>query len=205
MAASDSVHSRFVAWLKIILPLAALGLLSTLFLFARSGGDAVSQLPFADGATSQLAGRGGMGAPVYSGMTDTGDLITVQADTARTGDGSLAAQTFDADVVFTDGSRIALTAVSAEIADGFEDAWLDGAVILDSSTGWQVRTDRMRTALNRIDMESAAAVSVTGPVGHIDAGQVRVTDAGGEDGVQMIFTGGVKMVYVPGLDESDAE
>ena len=39
MAAHDNFHSQLVGWSKIILPLGALALLSTLFLFARSGAD----------------------------------------------------------------------------------------------------------------------------------------------------------------------
>ena len=37
MAARDGFYSIFVAWMKILLPLAALVLLSTLFLLSRSG------------------------------------------------------------------------------------------------------------------------------------------------------------------------
>ena len=37
MAAPDNLHSRIVGWLKVILPLSALALLSSVFLVARQG------------------------------------------------------------------------------------------------------------------------------------------------------------------------
>ena len=47
MAAATNFHSAIVGWLKILLPLAALMLLSTLFLFARSTAPS-DDIPFAD-------------------------------------------------------------------------------------------------------------------------------------------------------------
>ena len=40
-------RTRTVRWLRVLLPLAALAMLSTLFLFSR-GGDSESQIPYAD-------------------------------------------------------------------------------------------------------------------------------------------------------------
>ena len=47
MAVADNTYSRVVGWLKILLPLGALALLSTLFLFAR-GIAPVGEIPYAE-------------------------------------------------------------------------------------------------------------------------------------------------------------
>ena len=54
MAARDNVHSRVVFWLKIILPLLALAILSTLFLFSRRI-DTDQALPYAEVSGSTVA------------------------------------------------------------------------------------------------------------------------------------------------------
>ena len=54
MNGADNVHSRVVGWLKILLPLAALALLSTLFLFSR-GSDPTANLPFSETELNEIA------------------------------------------------------------------------------------------------------------------------------------------------------
>ena len=54
MAMGGMTYSRMIAWLKILLPLAALVLLSTLFLFARPR-NPIATLPFATTTTTAAA------------------------------------------------------------------------------------------------------------------------------------------------------
>ncbi|HDR29767.1 MAG TPA: hypothetical protein ENN83_14595, partial [Rhodovulum sp.] len=62
MASHDNAYSRFIALAKIVLPLAALGILSTLFLISRdtpSGDD----LPYSRVAVDELIREQRIGAP----------------------------------------------------------------------------------------------------------------------------------------------
>jgi len=83
MAQSFATYSRVVAWLKVIFPLSALALLSTLFLFARSI-DPEQSIPFADVDVKELAREPRITAPEFSGMTADGAAITISAATAKT-------------------------------------------------------------------------------------------------------------------------
>jgi lipopolysaccharide export system protein LptC len=62
MAAAIDGYSRLVAWLKIILPLIALGILATLFLVSRTI-DPSQTIPYADVDVQDLARNQRVGAP----------------------------------------------------------------------------------------------------------------------------------------------
>ena len=81
MAAPDNLHSRVVSWLKIILPLAALALLSTLFLVARIG-DPNATLPFTEKDLEEMASEQRVDGPDFSGTTPEGRAIRMSAQTA---------------------------------------------------------------------------------------------------------------------------
>ena len=81
MARADNAYSRFVAWVKIILPVMALLLLSSLFLFQSSDGDQQA-LPFSAGELAELATGQGIGRPEFKGLSGDGRAITLTADSA---------------------------------------------------------------------------------------------------------------------------
>ena len=77
-------YSRMVALLKVLLPLAALALLSTLFLISR-GVNIEATIPFADHEIEERMRGQQITAPFFSGTTAQGDEITVTASIARPG------------------------------------------------------------------------------------------------------------------------
>jgi lipopolysaccharide export system protein LptC len=76
------LHSRIVGWAKVILPLAALGILSTLFLFARTI-DPEDAIPYAEVDVEDRIREPRLTAPTYSGVTSDGSAVTFQAVEAR--------------------------------------------------------------------------------------------------------------------------
>jgi len=81
MATRDNAYSRFVQWAKILFPLIALGLLSTMFLFSRNV-DPSNAIPFADIDVEQIARDQQLSSPRFSGTTSGGASIIVDAETA---------------------------------------------------------------------------------------------------------------------------
>jgi len=77
----DNTYSRVVAWAKVLLPLLALALLSTLFLVARTV-DPAQKLPFADIDVDAIAREQRIGAPKFNGVTKEGTAISLSADSA---------------------------------------------------------------------------------------------------------------------------
>lgn len=198
MARSQGLYSNVIAWLKILLPLVALGLLSTIFLFSRSS-DPVNEVPFADAL--QRAGDAVtemVSAPYYAGTTERGDMVTMTARSALPKpSGEIEAEEVSARLQMQDGSEIRLKAERATLQDGDQQVTLRDGVQIESSTGYVLTTQTLVSGIDRIEAESEGAVRGQGPLGTLEAGKMRIeTVPGGED-IQMLFTGGVKLLYLP--------
>ena len=98
MTGHDNFHSALVGWLKIVLPLTALGLLSTLFLVSRTI-DPSDAIPFATVDIEDRIRQPRLTLPTWAGVTDDGSAMTVTATEARPlPGGSANAQAVSVDV-----------------------------------------------------------------------------------------------------------
>ncbi|WP_425100750.1 hypothetical protein [Tropicibacter sp. S64] len=197
MARGDGLYSRVIAWLKILLPLAALVLLSTLFLLSRSA-DQTLNMPYAGDRIGDGTNREQVSAPYFAGTTDNGDMLTLTARTAvPESDGEIRAEDLTARMRMTSGSEINLTALHAIVRGGGTWADLTGGVRIESSTGYVLMTENLGTAVDRIEAESGGPVQGEGPLGTLEAGKMRIETVGEGGDVQLLFTDGVKLVYTP--------
>jgi lipopolysaccharide export system protein LptC len=205
MARATGLHSRLIAWAKIVLPLLALGLLSTIFLLSDRR-EPMETVPFAEALQDGETTREGISGPQYAGKTTRGDLLTMSATRARPqADGSILAEDLTAAMRLIDGGEILLDALSATLPEDSQTARLQGGVRIRSSAGYVLDTEALTTALDRIEAESLGPVSGAGPLGTLEAGRMRITAPGGDSSVQLLFTEGVKLVYQPPEPESAAE
>ncbi|WP_417720585.1 LPS export ABC transporter periplasmic protein LptC [Salipiger sp.] len=200
MARGADTYSSVIAWLKILLPMVALIMLSTLFLFPR-GSEPLSDMPFADPETATVPTGEQVTAPYYAGTTSRGEALTMTARSARPvdegSDSDLSAEDLSARMDMGDGSVITLKSRTALLSDSSREALLQGGVVIESSTGYVLNTESMRTAIDRIEAESMAPVSGTGPAGTLQAGRMKIVPLGEGNDVQLLFTDGVKLVYDP--------
>lgn len=204
MARATGLYSRMIAWLKILLPLAALVLLSTLFLFSQSR-EPIETVPFSETIRDGDSGSEGVSAPYYAGMTDRGDMLTMTAARARPdGEGRILAEELEARMRMTDGSEILLDSATATVTEGDANAHLAGGVTIRSSAGYTLRTDALVSGIDRVEAESLGPVEGEGPTGTLNAGKMQIRPSGEGDDVQLLFTGGVKLVYRPPSKESAA-
>jgi lipopolysaccharide export system protein LptC len=204
MVRGDGVYSRVIAWLKILLPLAALALLSTLFLLSRSR-EPLEALPFVE-ALQEGAARQQMTAPYFAGTTTEGDVVTMTARSARPdGGGQILADDLEARLRLSDGSEITLDAATATLRDKDQQAHLSGGVQIQSSQGYSLTTDDVISRFDDISAESLGPVQGQGPVGTFEAGHLRIAPTGDDGAMQMVFSGGVKLIYRPPDRESVAE
>ena len=74
MATSENLHSKLVVWAKVTLPLLALGLLATLFLFSRKI-DPTDAIPYADVDVEERAREPRLTMPTYAGVTSDGSAL----------------------------------------------------------------------------------------------------------------------------------
>lgn len=200
MATHDNTYSRVIAWLKILLPLLALGLLSTLFLVARTV-DPAQDLPFADVDVDELASQQRIGKPHYSAVTASGASVSVSAASALpdpTNPARVSGTEIIAGIDLTNGNRIDVTAATMQLDTGTGLAQLAEGVQIETSDGYSLRTQSAEIALDATRLSSNTPTEISAPIGKISADSFVLTDDNkGERPYVLVFKGHVKLVYDP--------
>lgn len=196
-------YSRFVAFLKVILPLAALALLSTLFLLSR-GVEMGSTIPFAGPDLVDRTRDQQLTHPVYTGSTKDGGEITVTASVASPAIGDKPAEARDLRVTITqpDGQTLKMQSNSGTLSEDLDLALFSGAVVLETDAGFKIETEELNASLVGVHAESPVAVQASGPPGTLEAGHMRLFEAPDTKDVHLLFNQGVKLVYDPKQTEA---
>ena len=178
------LRSRIVAWLRVILPLTALGLLSVLFLLGR-GPEPDATIPYATVDPQDLAERQAITNPTYTGVTSSGAQLTIAGNEAvpgaERGDGSLSNVRMAGTAQFVDGT--------ATLSDG---------VRLTTADGWVVTAPEFRALTGEGVVSADRQVDVRAPFGDLTAGamELRPQSPGKADHV-LDLKGGVRLIYRP--------
>lgn len=191
-------YSRMVAFFKVLLPLAALGILATLFLISR-GIDLDGTIPFAETEIAERLRDQQVTGPHFSGTTPSGDEIIVTADAARPAgpSGMASAQGVSARMTRADGGQITLAAHTVSVDPARDLARFDGDVEIQTSTGLIVRTDVLETALHGIKGRTPGLIEGTSPFGDFTAQKMQFGAKNGNGPIHVLFKGGVRLVYHP--------
>jgi len=203
LARYDNRYSRIVRYLKIILPLVALGLLSTLFLFARSSGNG-GDIPFAE--ISEIASDQMITAPTFSGVVNDGATLQLTALSAQPQSGDMGALVIFApqlDLRVPDGPSLNITAGEGTINTAQSTAQLGGLARLETSNGYIMETTDLVADLETGTVTSLGPLAIRAPFGELSAGLVRIEIGKDGAGQQMHFTNGVSMLYNPAEDEGN--
>ncbi len=195
-------YSRMVQFLKVLLPLTAIVLLSTVFLLSRSIETDVS-VPFTQkDIDERLAGQV-ITQPNYRGTTTKGEDIQIEASQitqGAQGDGPAASE-FRGRFGMLNGGVITLDSNSGLIRPDKGTATFVGDVLITTTDGIQVTTDLLNTSLDEIRGDTPGQVNGTGVIGDFSAGRMSF-GTGKKDGpVHILFTDGVKLVYEPAKAE----
>ncbi|WP_208347056.1 LPS export ABC transporter periplasmic protein LptC [Pseudaestuariivita rosea] len=196
MATYDNAYSRFVAFVKIVLPLAALALLSTLFLFSRPQETDLT-IPYAE--VEAIAREQIIGEPTYTGVTRDGSAIAIGAKSARPQHGNTSHMLADeivAVIQMPGGTIYDINATAGRVDTSSRQAFLSGGVQIVTSDGYDIQTRGIVTSLSQTNLQSDGAVSAEGPLGTLDAGGMHMTGTG-TDEYLLVFNKGVKLVYTP--------
>lgn len=205
-ARPDNLHSRMVFWLKIILPLSALMILSMLFLLSRSirPEDAI---PYAEVDVADRIRTPRLTAPDFAGMTADGAALSLRAAEARLAtDGSTVPGAISGLVGLLetpDGARTDISASEARLDQNTKRMILGGGVVIDNSAGYHIETEGISVTLDRTSLDAPGRVSATGPVGNIEAGAMHLGLATAQPPTYvLVFKGGVRMIYLPSKQET---
>ena len=200
MALRDNFHSTVVAWLKVTLPLAALGILSTLFLVSRTV-DPGAAIPGAEVDIADRVRAPRLTMPTWAGMTDDGAALTVSADDARPGRPDLegaSAQALRATLDTPDGGQVNVVARSGRMEPDGTRMTLAGNVVVTTSSGYRVTTDELVARMDRTGLSAPGDVAATGPLGTLDAGAMQIGQAtGAPESYVIVFSRGVRLTYDP--------
>jgi lipopolysaccharide export system protein LptC len=195
----DNFHSRLVAWLKILLPLAALAILSTLFLVSNTV-TPEDAIPYSEADVADRVREPRLTDASYAGMTTDGAALTLKAATARPGTpGSPdagSAQGISGALETPDGGWSRITAAEVRLDEAAHLIVLTGGVSLSNSTGYAVTLSGMEVALDRTRLSSTGGpVQASGPAGQIEAGAMELTPKGAD--YLLVFKSGVRLLYQP--------
>lgn len=200
MGGRDNAYSRLVYWLKILLPLAALAILSTMFLVARTI-DPSRAIPYAKVDVNALARDSRITNPSYSGVTSDGSAVAVSASEARPipdQPGRASATDLAARIDTPGGGSAAMRSATGEIDTPANRISLTGDVHLDTSTDYHIRTAHLTAALNETRVEATGGVTATGPRVTLTAlALTLLPDTTDKTEYVLVFNGDVKLVYQP--------
>lgn len=195
----DNFHTRLVNWAKIILPLVALGLLSTLFLLSDKV-DISDKIPYADVDLVQRAQDQGATKPSFAGVTSGGEAVSFRAATVRPDPNDqelLLAETAAASLILNGGGVVDIKSSHGAANQSRMTARLEGDVRFTTTTGFDIRTDAIDARFDTLFAETAGAITGTGPPGKLDAGRMILTSDPYTGDANLRFTDGVKLVYMP--------
>lgn len=198
------LRTRIVRWLRVLLPLVALAILSTLFLLSKGPGKDPS-IPYADVDAEELAREPQMTLPEYAGVTRGGAAVTLRADQLRSasgaeGDASRMRMTWRAE----DGLAADMTAPAGALADGV--IRLTGGVRMTTSSGWALTTPQIDTPTDdtandgsgtRAAIVAPDEVNAFAPFGQLTAGAMELSRAAVGGDHLLNFTDGVRLIYQP--------
>ncbi|PIE09205.1 MAG: hypothetical protein CSA72_13970 [Rhodobacterales bacterium] len=190
---APSVYSRFVRWAQILLPLAALALLATLFLFARAPGDP-TEIPYAE--VEAIARSERLSKPSFSGVTAGGDTVTASAREVRPEGEGARADGLSVRIETPTGATVDLSAGQGQFDAAAGSARLEGLARVESSTGYQMETGALSADLKTGRVVSDGDLEVRAPYGRVTAGQLVIEPS--DDGAQtLVFRNGVHLLYQP--------
>lgn len=196
-------YSRLVAWMKVLLPLASIGLVALPFLSIRDNGDLTALFSPEELATLGAGLR--LDNPRFAGVTSRDEPFAVRADWALP---DSAVPTYielerpAGEIRLADGRTVRATAATARLDRVGKTLRLEGGVAIDTSDGYRVETDRVEIDIGEETVLAPGPVRGTGPRGSIDAGSMRASGGGsdGEGARQIWFENRVRLVFIPPRD-----
>ncbi|WP_254444517.1 MULTISPECIES: LPS export ABC transporter periplasmic protein LptC [unclassified Ruegeria] len=191
-------YSRMVQFLKVLLPLAAILLLASVFLLSRSIETDVS-VPFTAEAIDERLADQVVTMPDYKGVTRNGEEVRVEAIRAAQGtDRDMPTATeFHGTYNLHNGGVITLDSNTGTIRPDKGTATFEGDVVILTADGIQVTTDLLNTSLDEIRGDTPGQVDGVGPIGEFTAGRMTFGTKKKDGPVHILFTDGVKLIYEP--------
>lgn len=188
-------RSRVVAWAKVLLPLAALALMSTVFLLARAPTGGPTDIPYA--RLEEIAREPRVDRARLAGVASDGTVVALTSSRVTPPAEGSGTYRLEAPRLETEGAdgRATLDAATGEVDPERRTLRVTGEVRIESSAGYLVETPEAAADLSAGTLVTGP-VTATAPLGEIEAGRLEVVRPEGE-GARLVFNGGVRVLYQP--------
>ena len=186
-------YSRFVAWMKVLLPFLALGLIALIIIWPRLKTDDTFRIGFSSVRLSGSA-EPGVDNARYMGTDENRRPYSITADLARIDtDGQYSLEMPKADLTLEDGTWLVLTADNGFFRQGAQKLELIGGVNLFHDTGYEISTEELTVDLETNFAEGHTPVAGHGPFGELRAQGLKLIDKGRI----IYFTGPAELILYP--------
>ncbi|MEO0911516.1 MAG: hypothetical protein AAFY59_00785 [Pseudomonadota bacterium] len=206
-------YSRFVATLKVGLPLTALALLASVIMLGTRD-EVPGGLTFSAADLEALGTGMQVKEPRFSGASLDGDLYDFQANAVVPRDATLEFADIDAlegTIRFRDGRSVFISADTAEIDFGAEQILLRDSIYIESSDGYTAQGSIVVVDLEAGLVRGSGGITAEGPFGEITSRNLLIQSKGDNsletlaNDALMTFTEGVSLRYQPGAQPGGGE
>lgn len=190
--------------LRLALPLAALGILSTVFLVSRNI-DPGRAVELADIDIAELARSPRIGTARFAAVTSDATALVVEAETVRSvndldqsGPVHLTLSAPEGVLEFPTGRDVTFTAQIGELEQARDLLTLRDEITLYSSDGFVLSMAELVSSLSETRLDGTGGVTGHGPPGDLQADQLALRPSpAGPEGYLLAFTGNVRLIYQP--------
>ena len=190
-------YSAFVVWVKTLLPIAALGMLSTIFLFSGKV-DVTQSLPYAKFNIAEIIREQRITKPYFSGVSNNGTEIILSAAYASSDIKNVDILTItQLSVILTsqNAKTIRITAGRGTLNSALQEIVISEDVHLTAALGFWLKTNNLTVDLKQGVVTAHNVFQGLTGLGTIDAEKV-VVQMIAED-QQIIFTNSVHLIHYP--------
>ncbi len=195
MAGRRNSYSRMVAWLKILLPLIAIGVLGTVFLFNRPDGFEAG-FTFSQADIATLDQGSFIKNPQINGVSKKGEPFHLTATEIRPQDADnnvVILIDMDAEFIFETGAWARVAASTALMDVAAQTVWFETGGKLETSDGNVAKVETLHLLIASGELQGTGIIA-RGPLGNISAENFRIEQNGSENRV-LWFENNVRMLY----------
>ena len=188
---------------RLVLPLGALVLLSTVFLLSRNI-DPQRAIDLSDIDVAELARQPRIGTARIATVTREDTALVVEAETLRSvedpqsGPVHLILDAPSGEMQFPSGRIAYFRAALGELDQSRDQLEMRGTVELVTSDDYRLTMPALVSALQHTHVTGTGGIEGEGPPGAIRADTLELTAKTGESGGYLLaFTGNVRLIYLP--------
>lgn len=187
-------HSRRVRVLKVGLPLVALAILSSLFMFSKSI-TLDGALPFAEVDIADRLREPKMTQVRIATTSENGAVIDIEtAAITPIGQTKARASATFGTITSVLGQMTDIQAAQIDYDESAAKVALMGGVEVRAS-GYTMTTEAIDVDITDAQADSRSTVNAIGPLGTLDAGRMSISQT--PQGAVVVFKSGVRLLYIP--------